>query len=73
MVMIPPVIRNGPVPPPSKVNDRTEYVILTKRGWLIVKWHTGYGVLEDTDKSIPQDWRMIRPEDVLSWMPADGH
>ena len=72
-VNIPPLVRTGPVPPPSKVNDRTGYVVLVaKRGWIIARWHTGYGVLLDVDRAIPEDWRWINPSDVLCWMPEDG-
>jgi len=72
-MMIPPVIRMGPPPLPKKSGDSTGYVVLAeKRGWFIVKWHTGYGCLWDMDRSVPEDRRGIHPDHVLCWMPEDG-
>lgn len=67
-MMIPPLARTGPVPPPKRPADPTGYVVLTASGWHMAVWHAGGGprLLDHANLSY------IAPHDVLCWMPADG-
>ncbi len=71
-MMIPPLIRVGPPPPPDSGDRKKGFVILTERGWCIAKWDFTYNLLVDVDNRVPPSWRTIHPSKVLCWMPEDG-
>lgn len=70
-MMIPPLIRTGPPPPPGMLPDKVGLVVLTRRGWHMTKWHPKIPVLLDED-AIAINTRYINLHEVLCWMPADG-
>jgi len=68
-MQIPPVIRLGR--PPQPVDLRTGFVVLTRKGWHIVKWHVERVLLIDQDVACSAA-TYIHPSDVFCWMPEDG-
>lgn len=67
-MMIPPLVRIGPVPRDS--GGDAEYVVLFRgAGWQHVRWtdKTGMPMLERVRSGILQ-----YPENALCWMPQDG-
>lgn len=71
-MMIPPLVRVGPPPAFQPGVQQPDMVVLTERGWHIVKWDWQTGLLMDIDPRIPHTWRLMHPTKVLCWMPEDG-
>lgn len=67
-MMLPPIVRVGPLPAPRHDTLHLKYAVLTPRGWTIAQWTTFGYLLENGD----QGSTAISPDRVLCWMPADG-
>lgn len=72
-MMIPPIVRFGPLPENTPDTYGKQYVVLTHDEWDIVSWydwrdHNGNPMLERhrTDGSL------LYPAHVFCWMPQDG-
>lgn len=70
-MMIPPLIRTGPLPEPNEHNAKDGYVVLTRSGWHIIRRsHTDPRIFANVDMATSQFH--IHPSDVLCWMPENG-
>lgn len=70
-MMIPPMVRTGPIPEPYEDNIAASYVVLTRRGWHIIRRSAADPrILVNIDMATSQFH--IHSSDILCWMPADG-
>lgn len=70
-MMLPPIIRVGPVPV-EVIRPKVDFVVLTEHGWRIVVWADTVRCWHDLAHDVPAGTRYLPPDAVLCWMPGDG-
>ena len=71
-MMIPPLVRTGPIPRPHLNRGHHDYLVLTAAdGWLMMSWWSGQPDHLQATTNLRLRLTLDDPR-ILCWMPQDG-